>query len=139
MAVQRDLDSQPREIEAMKAQELERLSQELQQIGQKYRQHIEKEVNQVATNACPEFEQDFRKLQARMIRRLDELLDTFSVRVMLIERATLSHPPQCYCAFNCYFSRGALLFGESVGRYFGGVLLRKSLPIFSSSLIETDS
>ncbi len=89
MAVQRDLDSQPREIEAMKARELERLSQELQQIGQKYRQHIEKEVN-LATNGCPEFEQDFRRLQARMISRLDELLDTFSVRAAY-ERATLSH------------------------------------------------
>jgi len=90
MAVQQDLDSQPREIEAMKARELERLSQELQQIGEEYAAHISEEVNQVVTNSCLAFEEDFRKLQARMIRRLDELLDTFSVRAAY-ERATKSH------------------------------------------------
>jgi replication fork clamp-binding protein CrfC/bacterioferritin (cytochrome b1) len=90
MAVQRDLDSQPREIEAMKARELERLSQQLQQVGEEFSQHIEAEVNSVVTNGCPAFEEDFRKLQARMIRCLDELLDTFSVRAAY-ERATLSH------------------------------------------------
>ncbi|MBV9386379.1 MAG: dynamin-like GTPase family protein [Chroococcidiopsidaceae cyanobacterium CP_BM_ER_R8_30] len=91
MAVQQDLDSQPREIEAMKARELERLSQQLQQIGQDYQHHIAKEVNQVVTNGCPAFEDDFRKLQAKMIRRLDELLDTFSV-ASAYRRSTLSHP-----------------------------------------------
>jgi len=90
MAMQRDLDSQPREIEAMKARELERLSQQLQQVGEEFYQYIEAEVNSVVTNSCPAFEEDFRKLQARMIRRLDELLDTFSVRAAY-ERATLSH------------------------------------------------
>jgi len=90
MAMQRDLDSQPREIEAMKARELERLSQQLQQVGEEFHQYIEAEVNSVVTNSCPAFEEDFRKLQARMIRRLDELLDTFSVRAAY-ERATLSH------------------------------------------------
>ena len=90
MTMQRDLDSQPREIEAMKARELERLSQQLQQVGKEYAVYIEKEVNEVVTNGCQEFEEDFRKLQARMIRRLDELLDTFSVRGAY-ERATLSH------------------------------------------------
>jgi replication fork clamp-binding protein CrfC len=92
LAVQRDLDSQPSEIEAMKARELERLNQQLQQIGKEFCQHIETEVNSVVTNGCPAFEEDFRKLQARMIRRLDELLDTFSVRAAY-ERATLSHEP----------------------------------------------
>lgn len=90
MAVQRDLDSQPSEIGAMKARELERLSHELQQVGEEYAAHIEKEVNEVVTNGCDAFEADFRQLQARMIRRLDELLDTFSVRAAY-ERATLSH------------------------------------------------
>lgn len=89
--MQQGLDSQPTEIEAMKARELERLSQQLQQMGEDYAAHIEKEVNQVVTNGCPPFEEDFRKLQSRMIRRLDELLDTFSVRAAY-ERATLSHP-----------------------------------------------
>ncbi len=90
LAMQRDLDSQPREIEAMKAREMERLSQQLQQAGEEFDQHIQAEVNFVVTNACPAFEEDFRKLQARMIRRLDELLDTFSVQAAY-ERATLSH------------------------------------------------
>jgi replication fork clamp-binding protein CrfC len=91
MAVERELDSQPREIEAMKARELERLNHELQQVGQEFRQHIEEEVNQVVTNGCDGFEADFRLLQARMIRRLDELLDTFSVEAAY-RRATRSHP-----------------------------------------------
>ena len=91
MALQRELDSQPREIEAMKAQELERLNQELQQVGQEFRQHMAEEVNQLVTNGDDAFEADFRLLQARMIRRLDELLDTFSVEAAY-SRATLSHP-----------------------------------------------
>lgn len=90
IAVKRDLDSQPSEIEAMKAREVERLNQQLQQVGDDFYQHIEKEVNSVVTNGCSAFEDDFRKLQARMIRRLDELLDTFSVRGAY-ERATFSH------------------------------------------------
>jgi len=122
MAMQRDLDSQPREIEAMKVRELERLSQQLQQVGEEFYQYIEAEVNSVVTNSCPAFEEDFRKLQARMIRRLDELLDTFSVRAAY-ERATLSHR-QCYCSFNRCFGRGALLLGESTRGYLSGVLPR---------------
>jgi replication fork clamp-binding protein CrfC len=89
--LQRELDSQPREIEAMKAQELGRLNQELQQVGKEFRQHMGDEVNLVVTNLCLGFEADFNKLQSRMIRRLDELLDTFSVRAAY-QRATRSHP-----------------------------------------------
>jgi F0F1-type ATP synthase membrane subunit b/b' len=88
---QRDLDSQPNEIEAMKAQELQRLNQQLQQIGNDFRQHMAEELNQLITNDCDSFEADFRQLQSRMIRRLDELLDTFSV-ADAYKRATLSHP-----------------------------------------------
>ncbi|MBD2387680.1 dynamin-like GTPase family protein [Cylindrospermum sp. FACHB-282] len=88
---QRDLDSQPREIEAMKAQELQRLNQQLQQVGKDFSQHITMEVNKLINNTCDEFEADFRQLQSRMIRRLDELLDTFSV-AEAYRRATLSHP-----------------------------------------------
>ncbi|MFB2898022.1 dynamin family protein [Aerosakkonemataceae cyanobacterium BLCC-F50] len=91
LSLYRELDSQPREIEAMKAQELSRLNQQLQQIGQEFRQHIADEINQVVTNTCQYFEDDFNKLQSRMIRRLDELLDNFSVR-SAYQRATLSHP-----------------------------------------------
>jgi replication fork clamp-binding protein CrfC len=91
MAMERELDSQPREIEAMKARELERLNHELQQVGQEFRQHMAEEVNQLVTNGDDAFETDFRLLQARMIRRLDELLDTFSVEAAY-RRATLTHP-----------------------------------------------
>ncbi|MEA5512840.1 dynamin-like GTPase family protein [Nodularia sp. UHCC 0506] len=88
---QRNLDSQPREIEAMKAQELQRLNQQLQQVGKDFSQHITEEVNQLINNSCDAFESDFRQLQSRMIRRLDELLDTFSV-ADAYRRSTISHP-----------------------------------------------
>ncbi|MEO1560899.1 MAG: dynamin-like GTPase family protein, partial [Cyanobacteria bacterium J06632_19] len=89
--VRRELDSQPQEIEAMKAQELQRLNQQLQQVGSDFRHHIAAEVNQLVTNACETFEADFNQLRARMIHRLDELLDTFSV-ADTYKRATLNHP-----------------------------------------------
>ncbi|MBD2249703.1 dynamin-like GTPase family protein [Nostoc parmelioides] len=89
--VHRDLDSQPREIEMMKAQELQYLNQQLQQVGKDYNLHITEEVNNVINHVCDGFEADFRQLQSRMIRRLDELLDTFSV-ADAYRRATLSHP-----------------------------------------------
>jgi replication fork clamp-binding protein CrfC len=89
--VQRDLDSQPRETEAMKAQELQRLNQQLQEFGKGFSQQITEEVNQLINNSCDIFEADFRQLQSRMIRRLDELLDSFSV-AYAYQRATLSHP-----------------------------------------------
>jgi replication fork clamp-binding protein CrfC len=86
-----ELDSQPREIEMMKAQELQRLNQQLQQVGRDFNFHITEEVNDVINNASEAFETDFRLLQSRMIRRLDELLDSFSV-ADAYRRATLSHP-----------------------------------------------
>ena len=90
-SVQRDLDSQPQEIETMKAQELQRLNQQLQQIGREFSEHITEEVNHIINNSCDAFEADFKQLQSRMIRRLDELLDTFSV-ASAYQRATISHP-----------------------------------------------
>lgn len=90
-SVQRNLDSQPQEIETMKAQELQRLNQQLQQIGNEFNEHITQEVNQIINNSCDAFEADFKQLQSRMIRRLDELLDTFSV-ASAYRRATISHP-----------------------------------------------
>ncbi|BAY73654.1 hypothetical protein NIES25_00620 [Nostoc linckia NIES-25] len=88
---QRNLDSQPQEIETMKAQELQRLNQQLQQIGKDFNQHIKEEINLIAGSSCDVFETDFKQLQSRMIRRLDELLDTFSV-AYAYRRATISHP-----------------------------------------------
>jgi replication fork clamp-binding protein CrfC len=90
-SLQRELDSQPREIEAMKAQELQRLNQQLQQVGNDFRQHIIEEVNNLVNNACDAFEDDFCQLQLRMTHRLDELLHTFSVS-NAYRRATLTHP-----------------------------------------------
>jgi replication fork clamp-binding protein CrfC len=89
--IQRNLDSQPREIEAMKAQELLRLNQELQQVGQDFRQHIATEINEMIMNKCDIFDNDFRQLQSRMIRRLDELLDSFSVEAAY-GRTVMTHP-----------------------------------------------
>ncbi len=89
--IQRNLDSQPREIEAMKAQELLRLNQELQQVGQDFREHIATEINEMIMNKCDIFDNDFRQLQSRMIRRLDELLDSFSVEAAY-GRTVLTHP-----------------------------------------------
>jgi replication fork clamp-binding protein CrfC len=90
-AIQRDLDSQPNEVEAMKAHELQRLSQELQEVGDEFCWHLTEEVNNTINNDCEEFEADFKQLQSRMIRRLDELLDSFSV-ADAYRRATISHP-----------------------------------------------
>lgn len=90
-SVQRHLDSQPQEIEAMKSQELQRLNQQLQQIGREFSEHITEEVNLIINNSCDAFEADFKQLQSRMIRRLDELLDSFSV-ASAYQRATISHP-----------------------------------------------
>lgn len=89
--IQRSLDSQPREIEAMKAQELLRLNQELQQVGQEFREHIAKEINEMIMNKCDIFDTDFRQMQSRMIRRLDELLDGFSVEAAY-GRTLMTHP-----------------------------------------------
>jgi len=86
-----ELDSQPQEIESMKTQELVLLNQKLGDIGKEYYQHIEQEVNSVVTNQDSLFESDFQKLKAQMVSRLDELLQTFSVRDAY-SRATLSHP-----------------------------------------------
>ncbi|MDJ0904187.1 MAG: dynamin-like GTPase family protein [Xenococcus sp. MO_188.B8] len=85
------LDSQPHEIEAMKTQELTLLNQQLQTVGKEFSQHIANEVNAIVTNSDPLFEEDFQKLKAKMVSRLDELLQTFSVQ-NAYSRATLSHP-----------------------------------------------
>ena len=87
----RELDSQPREIEAMKAQELTLLNQSLQDLGVAFREHIALEVNNTITNLDREFEEDFIKLKNRMVTYLDELLKNFSVGAAY-RQATLNHP-----------------------------------------------
>ncbi|MEA5511224.1 dynamin-like GTPase family protein [Crocosphaera sp. UHCC 0190] len=87
----RDLESQPREIDAMKAQELTRLNHELQEVGLQFKKYIANEVNEIIVNGDNLFEEDFQKLKARMVSRLDELVNTFSVQ-NAHRNAALSHP-----------------------------------------------
>ncbi len=76
----RELESQPREVDALKKQKLKQLNLELKQVGDEFCQHIEQELNQVvASNENPGFEQDFNHLKKRMVNRLDELINKFSV------------------------------------------------------------
>ncbi len=86
-----ELDSQPREIEAMKSQELIRLNQELQEVGSEFRSYISEQVNLVVVNEDLAFEEDFKNLKTRLINRLDQLLKTFSV-ANAYSRATINHP-----------------------------------------------
>ncbi len=87
----RDLDSKPREVEGMIAHELMLINQELANIGRDFNEHIQVMVNEVIDGTDKEFEADFRKLQSKMVRRLDELLDTFSVDDAY-SRAIRNHP-----------------------------------------------
>jgi replication fork clamp-binding protein CrfC len=74
------LKGQPQNVSAFKEQELQMLSKELKDIGQAFQQHIQAIVNEVsASNTNVVFEADFTKLKAKMVSRLDELLNTFSV------------------------------------------------------------
>ncbi len=74
------LISQPQDIASLKEQELRQLSRELKQVGDRFRQDIEQTVNRaVASNSNSVLEASFLKLKARMVGRLDELLNTFSV------------------------------------------------------------
>jgi replication fork clamp-binding protein CrfC len=85
------LESQPREADAIKEQELHQLSKDLKQVGDRFRQHIEKTVNEaVASRENTALEADYLKLKARMVHRLGELLDTFSVGEVH-QRAQASH------------------------------------------------
>jgi replication fork clamp-binding protein CrfC len=84
-------DRQPRDVNAMKEQELQQLSQDLMQVGDDFRAHIELELNQVvASNLNQTFESDFRKLQALMVNALDDLLKGFSVAAVH-QQAQTSH------------------------------------------------
>jgi replication fork clamp-binding protein CrfC len=85
------LESQPRDLNAIKEQELRQLGRELKQVGDAFRADIEQQVNEaVASSANATFEGSFNKLRARMVSRLDELLNTFSVGEVH-KRAQASH------------------------------------------------
>lgn len=76
---QRELDSQPQEIELMKQQELTRLNNKLQEIGNDFYSYLDEEVNRLINQENKQFNQDFQQLQSRFVNHLDELLDAFSV------------------------------------------------------------
>jgi replication fork clamp-binding protein CrfC len=85
------LESQPRDIEAIKSQELQKLSHDLKQIGDRLREHIAQEVNEaVASDRNELLEADYLKLKTKMVRRLDDLIVSFSVAVVH-QRAQASH------------------------------------------------
>ena len=75
----RELDSQPREIGQMRDRELQRLGQDLKEIGNEFQLQIDREISEIVNGTNANFNQDFLKLKARMISRLDELVNTFSV------------------------------------------------------------
>jgi replication fork clamp-binding protein CrfC len=85
------LESQPRDIEAIKLQELQKLGHDLKQIGDRLREHIAQELNDaVASNKNQGLEADYRRLKENMVRRLDELIGYFSV-AEVHQRAQASH------------------------------------------------
>jgi replication fork clamp-binding protein CrfC len=85
------LESQPRDIDAIKSQELQKLSRALKQIGDRLYEDIAKEVNVAVASDHNEFlEADYLKLKTKMVRRLDELIVSFSV-AMVHQRAQASH------------------------------------------------
>jgi hypothetical protein len=87
----RYLAQQPIDIETTIRRELERLTQDLNEIGREFEKHINQEVNEVVGSNTSAMEDDFKKLQSRLIHHLDELIDTFSV-LEVNKRAAASHP-----------------------------------------------
>jgi hypothetical protein len=86
------LDSQPREAEVMKVQELAKLSQDLQRVGEEYLNHVRRELNEaIASDLNQTYEGDYRNLKSAMVARLDELINNFSV-ADVHRRAQASHP-----------------------------------------------
>ncbi|WP_448596378.1 dynamin family protein [Thermoleptolyngbya sp.] len=74
------ISSQPRDLEGIKAMALRQLSRDLKRVGEAFQKDVEALVNEaVASSLNTAFEDDFKRLKARMVSRLDELLHTFSV------------------------------------------------------------
>jgi replication fork clamp-binding protein CrfC len=84
-------NSQPRDVDAMKEQKLQQLSQDLIRVGDDFGNHLKQELNLVvASNLNQAFEADFRKLQKLMVDQLDELIKGFSVAAVH-QQAQASH------------------------------------------------
>ncbi len=91
LASWQEVESQPSDIEALKDQKLKQLGRELKQVGDELRQDIEQVVNEaIASDGNPVIERDFQHLRTRMVGRLDELLNAFSVGEVH-KRAQSSH------------------------------------------------
>ncbi len=84
------LGSEPREIDAMKAREVDRLNQKLKDIGYSFEQYFANQVNRIIANEDAHFEKDFDDLKNKMLQRLEELLRYFSV-LNVYKKATASH------------------------------------------------
>ncbi|MFM7189406.1 MAG: dynamin family protein [Microcystaceae cyanobacterium] len=94
----RILDSQPREIEAMKAQELTLLNQSMQDLGVQFQSFMAEQVNDVVIGVDKDFDEDFLRLKSRMVTYLDELITTFSI-MNAYSRATMNHPRNATAPF----------------------------------------
>jgi replication fork clamp-binding protein CrfC len=79
--LKQQLDSQPKEIGQMRDLELQKLGEDLSNIAEGFEAHIDSEIAQIINATNLEFNQDFLKLKAKMVSRLDELINTFSVRI----------------------------------------------------------
>lgn len=87
----RELVSQPHEIEGIKSKRLEQLNGDLVRLGDALYQHLSQEVNDIVTNKSPLFEEDFRKMQVKVVSKMDELLNTFSIEDAY-SKAVKAHP-----------------------------------------------
>ncbi len=87
----RELMSQPHEIAGIKSKRLEQLNGDLVRLGEDLYQHLNQEINDIVTNKSPQFEEDFRKMQVKMVSKMDELLNTFSIEDAY-SNAVKSHP-----------------------------------------------
>ncbi|NJN49948.1 MAG: dynamin family protein, partial [Polaribacter sp.] len=84
-------EAQPNTVAAIQEQELLQLNQDLIEVSQDLKTHLDAELNSlIGTNGNAKFETDFHKLQGCMVKRLDELLHQFSV-AEIHKQAQASH------------------------------------------------
>lgn len=79
LEARRQLKSQPDNIQETIERELAQVSQDIQEVGEAFYQHMEAEIERVVVNSCQDFQYDFGYLQKEMKRRLDELIKNFSI------------------------------------------------------------
>jgi GTPase Era involved in 16S rRNA processing len=87
-----NLEREPQTVDDVKRQEIQQLSADLKTIGDELQKHIYEVINQaVATNDNKYYEEDYLKLKKAMVRRLDELIESFSV-AQVHQLAQSRHP-----------------------------------------------